>query len=224
MKILLLDVDDTLLDFKKCAASSMKAAFAAHGLTYREKMFPVFLSVNTVLWQEIERGTLTKSGLYERRFATIFDRLGLKGDARGVENDFRKNLAVLAEPIDGARETVAYLAGKYTLAVASNASKEQQIKRLTKAGLYSYFRYIFVSEEMGAEKPSSAFFDACFSRLPPVDRRDVMLIGDSLTADIAGGIGYGIRTCWYNPDGLPVPAGISPDHTVRTLKELCDIL
>lgn len=222
-EILLIDIDGTLLDFNKCARLSVIQGFRRHGLAYGEHVFETFVRINDGLWLEIEKGTLTRKRLHEIRWNTIFSELGIDFDGVVFEKTFLEFLFDSHEHVDGADEILKYLSGKYTLCAASNGIHLQQINRLTKAGMIGYFKNLFISEEMGTAKPAKEYFDICFERLGNPDKSKVMIIGDSLTADIAGGKNYGIKTLWYNPDGK-TPGGIAPDYTVSALSEIKNIL
>lgn len=220
----LLDVDNTLLDFNRCAAWSMKKAMTEWGLPCYEQLYATFQTINQKLWHEIEEGTLTKDELYRIRWQMIFDRCGIDADGAAFEGIFLKYLRDAHEPVDGAMELLSYLSEKYTVCIASNAPYEQQLHRLKQAGMLPYIQYLFISEEIGHPKPGRRFFDYCFSQLKTVRPEEVIMIGDSLTADIAGGIEYGIQTCWYNYDGIAVPDFPKADYIVTSLGQIQDIL
>ncbi len=224
IRFVLLDVDNTLLDFHRCAESAMKHLFEESGWPYDAATFDTFTRINNGLWAQIETGDLTKEQLYDRRWNLVFEALGIKSDGRAFEQRFLDRLAVEAVPVDGARELLAYLAPKYTVCVASNAPHEQQIKRLQHSGLYPYIQEMFTSERLGVSKPAKAFFEACFEVLRPAGPDEVIIIGDSLTADIRGGKDVGIQTCWYNPHGETAPDNCRPDSTVKTLYDIQQIL
>ena len=199
IKVVFVDIDNTLLDFDKCAKVAMKYCMDQFGVIYEEKLYETFLEVNDSLWLEIERGELTRQGLYEIRWNRIFNRLGINIDGVEFEKRFVAVLENCAEPVDGAMKMLEYLASKYTVYAASNAPYEQQINRLKKSGMLKYITKVFTSEKIGFSKPSADFFDGCFADIEKIDRSEVILIGDSLTADISGGASYGLKTCWYNP-------------------------
>ena len=113
---------------------------------------------------------------------------------------------------------------QYQLYLASNGNLRIQKGRLDSAGIRQYFQKIFVSEEVGANKPSRDFFDACFAAIPDFDPAQAIIVGDSLTSDIQGGIHAGICTCWFNPQGNPGRADIHPDHEIAALSELPSLL
>lgn len=225
IKAVLLDVDNTILDFNICAKVSMQKVFSEFGLAFKEEMFPVFLKINGKLWEEIEKGTLKREDLYKVRWKLIFEALGMEGpDPVQLDESFRKYIAESAEPVEGAYALLKYLSKKYILCIASNASHQRQVKRLTNADMMQYIVHLFSSEEIGHPKPEKKFFDACMARLPGVKREETVVIGDSLTADIAGGKENGMKTIWFNYNKEAMPKNLAPDYTVESLSEIQNIL
>lgn len=245
IKVILIDVDNTLLDFDACVKAALRDGFAHFGLpAYQEEMFPIFTQINNALWHQVETGELTREQLMAIRFDRIFEELGIRFDGVTFEDYFRRYLFDSTIHVEGAVELLQYLSAKYVVCAASNGPYEQQIHRLKKGGLAPYLTHSFISEQVGAEKPSRKFFDVCMKvlhdgvdgageemegsirndslfNLPP---EEVMMIGDSLTADMAGGLAYGMKTCWYDRYGKGLPEGVIVDHVVRTLTEIEEIL
>lgn len=221
IKAVLLDVDDTLLDFAACSRFAMTTAAKEFALTFPEDYYEIFRRINTRLWMEIEAGTLTVEGLRDVRWQAIFREYGVDFDGAVFEDRFKANLNGSAEPVEGARELLRYLRGKgYILGAASNGPYDQQVRRLKSAGMLDFFQGLYISERIGAVKPSAAFFDACFQDLSPIRRSETMMIGDSLTADIRGAKDYGLKTCWFDihqSGKAPEPA---PDHIVERLEDI----
>ncbi|MBR6527934.1 MAG: HAD hydrolase-like protein [Lachnospiraceae bacterium] len=243
IKAVWIDVDNTLLDFDACVKAALRDGFAHFGLPpYRDEMFPVFNRVNNEMWHRLELGELTREELLAIRFDRIFEALGFCFDGVTFEEYFRNYLFDSTIHVDGALSLLRHLADKYVVCAASNGPYEQQIHRLQKAEMYPCMTYCFISEQVGAEKPSQEYFDYGMSILRgevwadavtggafhPEEKKDlsqltpdeVMMIGDSLTADMAGGTRYGMKTCWYNPQGKGLPEGMAVDHVVRTLEEI----
>ena len=224
IKAILLDIDNTILDFNKCAEKAVKITFEKCNVEFDENTFPVFIEQNDMLWQKIERGELTRQGLHKIRFNTIFGVLGIVGDGEKAETEFRNALFNIAETVDGAVELVKYLSSKYKVYSASNAIYKQQLNRLKMAGLYDYFSGFFVSEIIGHQKPTKEFFDYCFDNLNGLDKEQTIMIGDSLTADILGAKNYGIKSIWFNRDKKQNELSVSPDFMVYNLEEIKNIL
>lgn len=224
IKAILIDVDNTLLDFNKCAKESMKMAFEDFGLTFQEEMFERFTEINNYLWKELENEIITKEDLLDVRWNMIFKQCGIEYDGRKFEKRFEELLAESHQPVEGALEMLQYLSSKYDVYVATNGFTNAQINRIALAGMKVHVHEIFVSESIGYSKPNEEFFEYCFSKIGNVEKDEVIIIGDSLTADIIGGINYGIHTCWYNHTGEKQPSEINMDYKIEHLNGIIDIL
>ena len=224
IKAVLIDIDDTLLDFGLSARAAMRQGFEEYGLPFSERAYGAFTRVNDALWQQIERGELTTDGLFARRWNEIFAALDIEEDGPHFERRFLALLHATAIPVEGAAELCRYLSGRYVLCAASNAFYDQQRDRLRAAGMLPYFSHLFISEQLGLRKPDRAFFDACLAALPGVSANECVMIGDSLTADVAGGKNAGMGTIWFDRAHRSVPADCAADHTVRTLAEIKTLL
>lgn len=225
IKAVFLDVDNTLLDFDSCGMSAMRRGFEEFGFPFEESMYhEIFHRINTPLWEMIERNEFTREGLFKVRWTLIFRALGINADGPAFEKRFLELLETAAVPVTGAPELISYLENKYILCAASNAFYKQQLKRLTLAGMAPHFQHIFVSEQLGANKPHTAFFNACLSSLPGIRADECVMIGDSLTADIAGGSNAGMQTIWFNHDHIAVPSNCRASCIVDSLDEIRKIL
>ncbi len=224
IKVVFIDIDNTLLDFDKCAELSIKKAFENFSLSYNSGVVDTFHQINEGLWKEIEKGTLSRAELFDVRWNKILARLGIDFDGHVLEKSFFSYLTRAAVPVDGAREVVEYLSGKYIVCVTSNAGHNQQITRLESAGMLKYIKYVFVSENIGFAKPDKCFFDACFAELDGVAPEETIIIGDSMTADVEGGKKYGLKTCWYNHKKIDTPECLSADYIINFLGDIKNIL
>ena len=225
MKAVFIDIDNTLLSFSEYVKHPMQRGFDHFGLKGDEPyMYDIFTEENNKLWRRIEQGTLVFSELEKVRWNIIFARLGFEFDGTVFEKYFRRALSDSAIPMPGANEMLRYLSGKYILCVASNGPYEQQVHRLEVAGMKQYFDYIFISEKLGASKPSEEFFSKAFAqfnsgREEAIIPADTIIIGDSLTSDIEGGRSYGMKTCFYNVSGVESDI-IKADHVIDELNEV----
>ena len=225
LKVLFLDIDNTLLDFDAAAQQSMEESFQVFGLSFRPEMMSTFNEENDRIWKKIEKRELSIEDLKHVRWQAILPRLGLSADGEAMEQEFKSRLHTSAVPVEGALKILPYLHEKYMLCAASNGPYHQQMNRLKKAGMIDYFTHCFVSEQLGVEKPSQKFFDGCFAKLPGIRPEETMMIGDSLTADMAGGRQAGMHTCWYDRKGQSVTGTAIPgmehvDHTILHLQDL----
>ena len=224
MKLVFIDVDDTLLDFEECSKYAIKKCCEDASIEYSDEIYKVFRPYNDLLWTKIEDGSLTKEQLYGMRWTHIFTVLGIDCDGIAFEENFRHYASMSAVPIKGSLDILEYLSKKYILCTASNASYERQYGRLKKAGMLDYFDKIFASGDVGCQKPMALFFERCMEHFPEISKDDTVIIGDSLTADIAGGKNYGIRTVWFNRQRKPHSGDVIPDCTVYDLCEIKNIL
>ena len=223
-KILLIDLDNTLIDFNECARHSIINAFEELGFTYTENAFITFIEENVKIWKRLEKGEITKPQLRATRWNIILGKLGIDFDGAVLEEMFEIGVAKGAYAVDGAYDLLDYLYGKYKLYIVSNGFRFIQESRLKIGNFEKYFDGVFVSEDIGIPKPAKEFFDYCFENINHPPKDDVILIGDSITADILGGINYGIDTIWFNKNNEPLPESINPSYTVNTLEEIKNIL
>lgn len=224
MKLVFIDVDDTLLDFEECSKYAIKRCCKDADIEYSDDIYKVFRPHNDRLWEKIEDGSLTKDELYGMRWTHIFDVLGINCDGLKFEENFRYYASLSAVPVKGAVDILEYLHGKYILCTASNASYERQYGRLKQADMLKYFDKLFASGDVGCQKPMPLFFERCMAHFPEISKDDTVIIGDSLTADIKGGNNYGIRTIWFNRQRKPHTEDMIPDCTVYDLCEIKNIL
>lgn len=229
MKAIFIDIDNTLLDFDAYVRASMRDGFARFGLRpYEPWMYDVFVRENDRLWQSIERSELTFARLQEIRWNTVFRALGIEADGVAFERYFREALHESAIPVPGAQELLTQLHGRFILCAASNGPYAQQLHRLELADMRKYFDYLFISEKIGASKPSRAFYDAAFAELnagrtEPVLPQETLMLGDSATSDMAGGLQYGMRTCYFrrHPEkAAPVGVDIVADSLPQATQEI----
>ncbi len=219
IKAIFFDVDNTLLDFAGCVKYSMRSGLEARGVEFEESMLKTFKEINDELWERVEKGTLSREGLSEIRWNLVFEKLGIDLDGVEFEEYFKDCLNESAIEVEGAMELLRYLQPKYRLYVASNGPYERQKRRLEKAGMYDYFEKIFVSGAVGFFKPNPEFFEVCFKSIGDIHPSESVIIGDSITADICGGINAGMGTCWLNVNGAQPPKDIKPDYIIKNLRE-----
>ncbi len=221
---LLFDADGTLFDYERAEAQALRATFEQLGHPYEGGHLALYRPINHQLWLELERGGVTPAVLQVRRFELLLEALGLRADAQEFSARYLRNLAGAWALMDGAEETVRALSRSHHLVVVTNGLRDVQRPRLEASPIGRYFDDVIISEEVGAAKPSRAYFDAAFARMGRPEKAQVLLIGDSLSADIRGGIDYGLDTCWFNPQRLPPPEGLDIRYEITMLHQLVDFL
>ncbi|MBQ8236846.1 MAG: YjjG family noncanonical pyrimidine nucleotidase [Oscillospiraceae bacterium] len=220
IEYLFLDLDDTILDFAQAERVALAKTLTAFGVEPTAERIDRYSRINKDCWKRMEQGELTRDQLRTVRFAEFFAELDMEADVEAVAKAYVDNLAVGHFFLPGAEEAVERLSKKYRLFLASNGMASVQKGRMTSANLYRFFERSFISEEMGAAKPAKAYFDAAFATIPGFDPAKAIMVGDSLTSDIQGGINAGIRTCWVNPGRKTRRADVVPHHEIASLGEL----
>lgn len=220
----LLDLDDTILDFQKAEAAALSRTLREMGLEPSEEILRRYSAINRRQWELLEEGKQTREQTLTRRFEILFSEYGITASGAETRDRYEGNLAVGHWFIPGAEEVLDALYGRYDLYIVTNGTPKVQAGRLESAGISRYFERIFISEEIGAVKPSAAFFDRCFGQIPGFDRSRALLVGDSLSSDIRGARNAGILSCWFNPRCEAPRADIPADFEIRELAELPALL
>ena len=222
IRIILWDVDGTLLDFHAAESAAIRSLFQDFGLgECTDEMIRQYSQINDGFWQRLERNEITKQQVLVGRFETFFSETGIDpGLAPAFNQQYQPRLGDTIVFRDDSLNIVKAMKEKVRQYVVSNGTIVAQAKKLRLSGLGELMDGIFLSEELGVEKPNIGFFDKVFSTIRPENLSEVMIVGDSLTSDMQGGINAGIRTCWYNPDRKPLPVGYPVDHIIHDLHEL----
>lgn len=222
IEILLLDLDDTILDFHKAERVAIAKTFREFGLEPTEEVLGRYHVINKSCWERLETGEWTRDQVLVRRFEMLFSECDVDCDGALVAKKYEKNLSIGHYFLPGAEEAVKRLHEKYRLFLVSNGTASVQHGRLTSAGLYPWFEKVFVSQEVGYNKPAREYFDRVFAAIPGFEREKAIIVGDSLTSDILGGINAGIRTCWVNPEHKT--GHIKADYEIEALHQLESLL
>jgi 2-haloacid dehalogenase len=221
---LLFDADGTLFDYDRAEALALEKTFAHLNLLFTPQVVDVYRPINAGLWQRFEAGQIAPAHLRTQRFADLFAALGLAADAEHFSRLYLASLAEEGVLFPGAEAVVRRLAGLYHLAIITNGLAEVQHSRLDRSSIKDCFEVLAISEELGAAKPAPRFFELLFARLGGVSKPAVLVIGDSLSSDIQGGINFGIDTCWYNPAHLPSDPARPATYSIARLEELLPLL
>lgn len=223
MKRIFVDIDDTILDFKKDSIEGLGKVYRHYNIPVTNETIDVFKKVNQELWKSYELGELTSEAIFNQRFGLIFNQLGFEiDDIRQVDNFYRQTHIDAYSILPGAESLLQSLFPTYKIYGVSNGKTGR--RRLHQAQLSHYFDGIFLSEDMGYQKPQSQFFEYIGSKIPNYQKEQVIMIGDTLTSDILGGNQYGIPTIWYNPERLENKTEIVPTRETDQLAEIPVIL
>jgi len=220
IEFLFLDLDDTILDFHKAERIAISKTFQRFGIEPTEEVLARYRQINKACWHKLELGEWIREQVLVRRFELLFAEYGIVCDGTQVARAYEKNLSLGHYFLPGAEEAVDTLSKKYRLFLASNGTASVQEGRMTSAKLYRFFEKVFVSQELGANKPAKEFFERAVAQIPGYDPAKAMMVGDSLTSDILGGINAGMKTCWINPGHAAPSPEIPADYEIESLSQL----
>lgn len=222
---LLFDVDDTLLNFQAAEKQALAGLFKELKLPLTSETYDFYHAENLALWQQFELGNISKPKLLVQRFGTLFDHLGITGiDGQKMEERYRFYLAQGHEPMPQAPEVLNDLSQDHDLYIVTNGVAKTQKKRLSEAHFDHYFKNVFISELVGAQKPAKAFFQRVTADIQSYEPAQTIVIGDSLTSDIKGAAGFGLDSVWFNPSHQPNQTDIKPTYEIDQLEKLESIV
>lgn len=221
---LLFDVDNTLLDFDANEKESFKSMILDKGEEYSEELYETYKKMNHRMWEAVERGEITIDDVLYTRFSKLMNMYRKEVDGIEYENTYRFYLNRGIQEMPNVHEVLSELKKNHRLYVITNGIKETQDSRMNRSGLVKYFEERFISESIGANKPSSEFFDYVKNNIDDFNPSNTLIIGDSLTSDIKGGNLAGIDTCWFCKEGTVNSTGIIPTYEIHALDELFEII
>ena len=221
LKTIFIDIDDTLFDFHRAEACALRETLVRLDVPPDAGVIARYSAINAALWVLLEEGKVTREEVLTQRFVQLFAELGLDRPAFAARETYEFLLGEQRFLMPGALETLAVLAADgYDVYLASNGVAEVKDRCIAHCGFAPYIKGAFISERVGYNKPDHAFFTHCFAAIPGFSRDAALIVGDSLTSDMLGGLRSGLRTCWFNPSGKPGRADIPVDFTVARLEEL----
>ncbi|GIO23781.1 YjjG family noncanonical pyrimidine nucleotidase [Oceanobacillus sp. J11TS1] len=222
--VIFFDLDDTLFDFGQSEKAALHKTFVTFGLPDGfNKYHANYREISNVLWRELEQGKLSVSALGVERFRRLFATNQIDIDAAEFNGTYLGNLGKEVYLMDGVEELFDSLSDQ-RLAIITNGFRNVQLAKMESSPLYNTFEQIIISEDAGFQKPDKRIFDYAFSKLGLTDKATSLMVGDSLTSDMQGGINYGIDTCWFNPNHKENSIGIKPTYEIDHLTQLIDIV
>ena len=220
----LFDLDDTLFDFHKAEKIALTKTLVHFGIDPTEETLALYSTINAAHWKRLELGEISREEVKVGRYRELFKTIGVECDPVKATAYYESMLAIGHYFMPGAPELLEELYGKYRLYIVSNGTAKVQEGRIESSGIAKYMDGIFISQVLGANKPDKQFFDICFAEIPDFSLSETVIIGDSLSSDIKGGINAGITTVWFNPKGIENDNDIKPDYTIKELSEVPGLL
>ena len=226
IKVVLWDIDGTLLNFAAAEKVAIRKCFEIHGMgECTDEMLAEYVEINHKYWKMLERGEMSKPEILVGRFAEFFRSQNLdvsKAEAFNADYQVRLGDTVCFE--DNGIEVINALQGKVHQYAVTNGTRIAQKRKIANSGLDKLLEKAFISDEIGVEKPMIGFFEAVWAEIGDYEKDEVLIVGDSLTSDMQGGVNAGILTCWYNPKGMPNTSGLLLDYEIRNLQEILDLV
>lgn len=219
------DVDNTLLDFDYSMRNSLRTCFQTIGKKITEEMIDSYEQINDSYWKRLELGEVTREELLNGRFADFFAKYGIDDvDVTSFRKEYETNLGRIYDVLDDSFTICKSLQTKQKQYVVTNGISAVQRSKLQLSGFADLMDGLFISQEVGASKPERKFFESCLEQVEEKDRSRILIVGDSLTSDIKGGMDAGIKTCWYNPGKKSLPKGYAIDYEISHLEQIYDLL
>ena len=221
---LLLDADNTLFDFDRAEHTAILNTLSAFGYPHEEAIAVRYHDINLSLWKQLERGEVAKSQLIYLRFARLFEALGIEGDPIAFNEQYVVRLGKGHDLLPHALSVCQALADTHTLYIITNGTLAVQTARFAASPITPLFRDIFISEQVGAPKPSPAFFAYVTDHIDNFDAARTLVVGDSLSSDIRGGVEAGLDTCWFNSKHAANHSGLTPTYEIDDLRLLPELV
>lgn len=219
---LLIDADDTLLDFKKAEQTALGLMMHSRSIPFVPTDVELYSKVNQSFWEAFERGEIKKSDIIVGRFKRFFEIKGIETDADDAAKTYEQKLCCQHFVTKGAIELLSELHKSYKIYIITNGTQHIQERRLQDSGISDIADGVFVSEAVGVPKPEKQYFDYVLQNITETDKAKILVVGDSMSSDILGGINAGLDTCWYNP--YSNSAKYKPTYQIKELSEIRKIL
>lgn len=223
-KVIIIDLDNTLIDFDTMEVKSLTESLEAFDVTVDKDMISDYIQINQGLWENLEKGEYTKAEILVKRFERFFKQYDLSLSPEEMNRSYLSNMANHVHMLDGAQALLDHVKGKAHIICMTNGVQSAQHTKMEKAKLYPYFDHVIVSDVVGVHKPDVGIFNHMITLIGDHQKEDMIIIGDSLTSDIKGGNNFGIKTVWYNPKSKVNVQNEPVDYEIKSLTELMDIL
>lgn len=227
-KYILFDLDDTLFDFKASEERALRDTLIAFGVIPSPKIVSRYSEINRAYWRQFDMGLIEKDALCEKRFSDFGQELGLNEStfpSASVNRFYLTHLGLYGILFDGAVELCQTLRARgYKIYIITNGTAHVQHSRLQATGFSAWIDGLYISEEIGYRKPTAEYFSYVLTDIGDPQREHYLIVGDSLTSDIAGGLSNRIDTCWFNPGNVRNDKSFLPTYTVKNYYEILALL
>ena len=222
---ILFDLDDTIFDFHLAEKKALTKTLIHFNINPDKNILDRYSQINASQWKLLEQGKITREDVKIKRYEILFEENGIKQcTPQEATNYYEQQLSIGHFFIPEAQQVIKKLSAGYRLYIVTNGSKKVQQGRIKSSGIGKYLDNIFVSEEIGYEKPASEFFEKCFLQIPDFKKDETVIVGDSLSSDIKGGQNAGIKTIWFNRNNAQNGSDVIPDYEISSLSRIECIL
>ena len=222
---ILFDADNTIYDFQASSEIAFHLSFEDYDIATGDEEYELFRNINFETWKAFEDNEIDHEQIKQIRFKKLFDQLNVKNiDPLKFNGLYFKKIVENPKYMEGAEQLLNNIIGNVQLGLITNGMKEVQRPRLIHSRKLDVFDLVVISGEIGLSKPNKDFFQYAFDRMDGADKEKVLVVGDSLVADVQGAQAYGLEAVWYNPFKVDDKNGIQPDYEINSLEELHDII
>lgn len=222
--LVILDLDNTLIDFDWMEVKALKEALEAFGVKHHSEMIEDYIAINNGLWADLEKGKYSKAAILTKRFDKLFEKYAIDAPSDEVNTYYLKSMKNHVMPFEGAMSLLEMLKDQTKVVCLTNGVKIAQEAKFEKAGFYPYFDQVIISDVVGIHKPDVRLFEYMADQVGMYEKSRMIIVGDSLTSDIKGGNNFGIQTVWFNPKEKSNEIGVHVDYEIKHLSELEGIL
>lgn len=220
-ELILIDADGTIFDYDRAESEAFTQTMTAFGFEKScSTLLPLYREINAFIWKEFEQGLLTIADIRRIRFERLAKKARIEYPTIEVSSQYLEHLSSMAFLYEDAEVLLQWLSERFTVVLITNGIASVQHQRIAKSGLAHLFNHVVISEEVGAAKPDPAIFESAFKTAHFTAKDTAIIIGDSLSSDILGGINFGIDTCWFNPARLENDGEIIPTYEISNLLEI----
>ncbi len=217
----LFDADNTLLNFDAAENKALAETLVNYGIEPDAETVQTYREINSELWKQLEKGQIRREKLMSERFTRFLKAIDAAGNGAEMNRFYLEQLSTHPDLMSAnVLDVLKELSEVATLAIVTNGFDRVQSRRVQESGLLNYIEDVFVSEKLDSEKPNRKIFDAALRSLGVENREHVLMVGDSLSSDIQGGINAGLDTCWFNPNHAENPGKVCPIYEISNLEEL----
>ena len=220
----LLDADMTIWDFEASERLALRDVVESLGAEMTDELMAYYHEVNGALWHAFDLKQVTREELSEIRFRKLLEHMDRQGDPMTLNALYQEGLGSYSIMLPGAEDLCKTLAERCTLDILTNGMHAAQTGRFLKSPIKPYIKQMFISADMGCQKPDKLYYDLVFRAIGLEDKSQAVMVGDSLTSDIQGGINAGIDTIWYNPKSKPANPEILPTYTAETMDKIAQLI